>query len=101
MKRYFIPTNGETLIYLNHHCLTFFFLVYFLITSMHVYWASLIAQLIKESTCNVRPWDRSLGWEDPLEEGMATHSTILTWRIPMDAGGWWATVHGVTKSQIP
>ena len=51
MKRYFIPTNGETLIYLNHHCLTFFFLVYFLITSMHVYWASLIAQLIKESTC--------------------------------------------------
>ena len=41
---------------------------------------------------------RSLGLEDPLEEGMATHSSILTWRIPMDRGAWWATVHGVTKS---
>ena len=37
----------------------------------------------------------SLGWEDPLEEGMATHSSILDWRIPMDRGAWWATVHGV------
>ena len=42
----------------------------------------------KESTCNVGPWDRSLGWEDPLEEGMATHSSILAWRIPMDTGAW-------------
>ena len=41
---------------------------------------------------------RSLGQEDPLEEGMATHSGILAWRIPMDGGAWWATVHGVTKS---
>ena len=39
-----------------------------------------------------------LGWEDTLEEGMATHSSILAWRIPMDRGTWWATVHGVTKS---
>ena len=44
-------------------------------------------------------WVRSLGWEDPLEEDMATHSSILAWRIPMDRGAWWATVHGVTKSQ--
>ena len=42
---------------------------------------------------------RSLGWEDPLEEGMATQSRILAWRIPMDRGAWQATVHGVTKSQ--
>ena len=35
-----------------------------------------------------------LGWEDPLEEGMATHSSILAWRIPMDRGAWWATAHG-------
>ena len=41
---------------------------------------------------------RSLGGEDPLEEGMATHSSILAWRIPMDRGAWWATVHGVSKS---
>ena len=44
-------------------------------------------------------WVQSLGWEDPLEEGMATHSSILTWRIPMDRGAWWATVHEVAKSQ--
>ena len=34
----------------------------------------------------------SLGWEDALEKGMATHSNILAWRIPMDRGAWWATV---------
>ena len=43
-------------------------------------------------------WVRSLGWEDSLEEGMATHSSILAWRIPMDRGAWQATVHGVAKS---
>ena len=42
-------------------------------------------------------WVQSLGWEDPLEEGMATHSNILAWRIPMDRGDWWATVHGGHK----
>ena len=40
----------------------------------------------------------SLGQEDPLEEGTETHSSILAWRIPMDRGAWWATVHGVTES---
>jgi len=42
-------------------------------------------------------WVQSLGWEDSLEESMATHCSILAWRIPMDRGAWWATVHGVTK----
>ena len=37
---------------------------------------------------------RFLGWEDPLEEGRATHSSILACRIPMDRGAWQATVHG-------
>ena len=41
---------------------------------------------------------QSLGQEDALEKGKATHSSILAWRIPMDRGAWWATVHGVTKS---
>ena len=41
---------------------------------------------------------RSLGWEDPLEEGMATYSSILGWRNPTDRGAWWATVHGVANS---
>ena len=44
-------------------------------------------------------WVRSLGWEDVLQEGTATHSSILAWRIPMDRGAWWATVHEVAKSQ--
>ena len=43
-------------------------------------------------------WVLSLGREYPLEKGMATHSSILAWRIPMDRGAWWATVHGVTES---
>ena len=43
-------------------------------------------------------WVQSLGWEDPLEEGMATHSNILACGIPMDRGAWQATVHGITKS---
>ena len=43
-------------------------------------------------------WVRSLDWKDPLEEGMATHCSILAWGIPMDRGAWWATVRGVAKS---
>ena len=43
-------------------------------------------------------WVQSLGWDDPLEKGMATHSSILAWRIPMDREAWWATVHEVSKS---
>ena len=42
---------------------------------------------------------QSLGQEDPLEEVLATHSSILVWRITVDQGAWWATVHGVAKSQ--
>ena len=52
-----------------------------------------------ESTCNVGDLVWSLVWEDPLEEGMATHSSNPAWRIPMDREAWWTTVHGVAKSQ--
>ena len=38
------------------------------------------------------------GLEDSLEEGMATHSSVLAWKISMDRGAWWATVHGVIES---
>ena len=62
-------------------------------------WVSLVAQLVKNLTAMWETWVLSLGWEDPLEESMATHSSILSWRIPMDRGAWWATVHGVAKSQ--
>ena len=53
----------------------------------------------KESAVMQEIWVQSLSWEDPLEEGMATHSSILAWRIPMAGGAWRATVHGVRKSQ--
>ena len=61
--------------------------------------ASLVAQSVKSPPAKWETWVRSLGGEDPLEEGMAIHSSILAWRIPMDGGAWPATVHGVTKSQ--
>ena len=45
-------------------------------------WASLVAQLVKNPSAMWETWVQSLGWEDPLEKGTATHSTILVWRIP-------------------
>ena len=59
-------------------------------------WASLVAQMVKNPPAMQETWVRSLGWEDPLEENMATHSSILAWRIPMDR----RAIHGVTKTQI-
>ena len=67
--------------------------------SLQYSWASLMAQLVKNLPAMRETWVRSLGWEDPLEKGKTTYSSILAWRIPMDRGTWWATVHGVTKSQ--
>ena len=55
--------------------------------------------MVKNLPAMRETWVRSLDWEDPLEEGMATHSSILTWRIPMDRRAWKATVLGVSKSQ--
>ena len=61
--------------------------------------ASLVAQTAKNLPAMWETWVQSLGWEDPLEEeGMATHSSILAWRIPTDQEAWQATVHGVPKS---
>ena len=58
-----------------------------------------MAQMVKNLPAVWETWVQSLGWEDPLEEGMATHSSILAWRIPMDRGAWQATVHGIARSQ--
>ena len=63
-------------------------------------WASLVAQMVRNPPAMQETWDLSLGREDPLEEGMATHSSILAWRIPWTEGAWWATVPRVSKSQI-
>ena len=55
--------------------------------------------MVKNLPAMQKTWVRALGWEDPLEEGMATHSSILAWRISKDRGAWQATVHGVAKSR--
>ena len=55
--------------------------------------------MVKNPLVMWETWVQALGWEDPLEEGMAAHSSILVWWIPVDRGVWSATVDGVTKSQ--
>ena len=50
--------------------------------SLQYSWASLVAQTVKSPPAMPETWVQSLGWEDPLEEGMATHSSVLAWRIP-------------------
>ena len=57
-----------------------------------------MAQLVKNPPAMQETPVQFLSQEDTLEEGMATHSSIIAWRIPMDSGAWQATVHGVTKS---
>ena len=54
---------------------------------------SLVTQTVKNPPARQEVWVRSLGREDPLEEGMATHSSILVWRIPTDRGAWRAAAH--------
>ena len=51
---------------------------------IYIIWASLVAQSVKNPPPMRETWVRSLGWEDPLEEGKATHSSILAWRILVD-----------------
>ena len=70
-----------------------------LLLSDGIRWTSLVAQTVKNPPAMWETWVRSLGWEDPLEEGIATHSSVLARRIPMDRGAWLAKVHGVTKCQ--
>ena len=66
-------------------------------SSLLTSWASLVARMVRNLPAIQETWVRSLGWEDPLKEGVATHSSIPAWRIPMDRGAWWAIV---TKSQM-
>ena len=61
--------------------------------------ASLVALVVKNLPAMWETWVQSLGWEDPLEEVMENHSSILAWRIPVDRGAWRATVYGVAKSR--
>ena len=66
---------------------------------LQYFWASLVAQTVKNPPAMWETWVQFLGWEDTLEEGTATLSSILAWRIPMVRGAWWVTVHRLSKSQ--
>ena len=59
----------------------------------------MVLQTVKNLPAMLETQVRALDWEDPLQEGMATHSSFLAWRIPMDRGAWQATVHGLAKNQ--
>ena len=66
-------------------------------------WAFLVTQLVKNPPTMWKTWVQSLSWEDPLEKGMAAHSSILAWRIPWTVQGvaksmGLSIVHGVAKS---
>ena len=76
-------------------------MIYMLEMELIIIPASQLIQWVKnpsamQETQKTQVW--SLGQEDSLEEGMATHSSILAWRTPMDRGVWRATVHRVAKS---
>ena len=59
--------------------------------------SSLIAQLVKSLPAMQETWVQILGQDNPLEKEMTTHSSILTWRIPMDRGVWQATIHWIIR----
>ena len=61
--------------------------------------ASPVAQTVKHRPAVQETCVQFLGWEDPLKEGMGTHSSIRAWKISMDKEAWRATVHGVKKSR--
>ena len=66
---------------------------------LHYSWAFLVAQLVKKSTVR-ETWVRSLGWEDPLEKGKATHSGILAWRVPRIVYSPWGRTESDTTERL-
>ena len=68
------------------------------IYSTHIYVHELlVTQMVKNLPAMQEIWVPALGWEDSLEKGLATHSSILAWENPLGRGGWQATVHGITE----
>ena len=64
----------------------------------HLMKISLVVQMVKNLPIGMwETWVQSLVGKIPLEEGTATHASILAWRIPIYSGVWWATVQGVAK----
>ena len=64
-----------------------------------IFWDFPTGLVVKSPPAMQETGIRSLAWEDPLEEGLATHSSILAWKIPMDRGAWQATVHRTAQSR--
>ena len=90
----------ELLMILNAFSCIYYVLIQFDETSTKS-WAFQVALVVKNPPANVgdrRECVQSLGWEDPLEQGMANHSSVLAWRIPR-RGAWRAAVHRAAKSQ--
>ena len=56
-----------------------------------------VAQMVKNLPAVQETWVHSLGWQDPLQQGIVTHSSILAWRIPWQRRAWWATVHEMQR----
>ena len=71
---------------------------------LHYSWASLVAQLVAQLVKNPpvmwETWVQSLGWEDSLEKGVATHSSYSCLENLIDRRTWWATVHGILQARI-
>ena len=85
--------------HLGSRCIRYYTVIFFnacikLCVSMGYLWSFPGSSVGKESAWMWEIWVRFQGWEDPLEEGMATHSSILAWRISMDRETWWATSMG-------
>ena len=59
-----------------------------------------MAQMVKNPSATWETWVQSLGWEEPLEEGVATHSSLLAWRIPKDRGAWQVRSVGHKESDM-
>ena len=74
-------------------CYNIAFVLCFVILAPRHVGFSLLAQLVKDPSAMQETWVQSLGWEDPLEKGTATHSSILAWKIPWieeSGGGLWS-----------
>ena len=86
---------------------------WYLVSCVLDYLCSLVSQMVKNPPAMQETWVQSLGWEDPLEKGMATHSSILVWNLPMDREAWlqsmgsqrvrhvWVTTHTHTHTHFP
>ena len=69
-----------------------------IVYSLQYSWASLMAQTVKNTPALQETWVPSLGWEDPLEQGKATHSSVLTWKIPWtEEPARLHTIHGIAE----